>query len=73
MVETIYYINDEKPLDTKNVPAVICSNYKILKHHIEKCHNTDTAVLIADDISQVKDYDIDGIYFSKKISLKKLT
>ncbi len=71
MVETIYYINDEKPLDTKNVPAVICSNYNILKHHIEKCHNTDTAVLIADDISQVKDYDIDGIYFSEKISLKK--
>jgi len=74
MVETIYYINDindKKPLDTKNVPAVICSDYNILKYYIEKCHNTDTAVLISDDISQISNYNFDGIYFNEKISLKQ--
>ena len=69
MAGFIHYLNNKQPLDTTNVPAVICCTPEILKSHIENCHKTDTAVLIENDITAIETGD--GIYFSEKISISE--
>ncbi|MGB1361159.1 MAG: hypothetical protein ACPG8V_03480 [Alphaproteobacteria bacterium] len=68
MADKVLYITNNTPLDTNNVPAVICNNIDTLNAHIENCHKTDTAVFIENDISAIDN--ADGIYFSESIKLK---
>ena len=69
MGQVIHYLTNKQPLDTTNVPAVICSTSEILKSHIDSCHKTDTAVLIENDITEIENGD--GIYFSDEISISE--